>query len=214
MKGLKMSTDENQPDRRGPDRRGPGGDRRADAGLHDDISSLAGEIHELSSKFSAKEELAAKASELAKEAKRVARNNKILLILFGIVLLAVIVGLIFLVVFVNSTRELSTCQGRFNKAGELRTSVITKYTVKRDEAMEGLVEARGLPNDPAIIEARDAWLESNWMLAEARRLNPVVKYSDYCKPIWGVDPPKVPPAKVPDPALYPGPQNQAQSPVQ
>jgi hypothetical protein len=45
------------------------------------------------------------------------------------------------------------------------------------------------------------------MVEEANRLNPVLKFEKFCKPIKGVKAPKVPPAKKPDPSMYPGPQN-------
>lgn len=181
-----------------------------DPSLHDDIAQLAGEIHELSEKFSAKEELARKAKELAEKAARVTRNYRVLLILFGVILAVVVVAMVKLNALADVNREIITCQARFNKATELRSSVLTQYAKDQRAAMKELVEARGLPNDANIIAARDAWLEANWMVDEANRLNPVIKYEDYCKPVEGVDPPKVPPAKVPDRSSYPGSQLPAQ----
>lgn len=193
-----------------------------DPSLHDDIGNLTKEIRELSEKFSAKEVLAEKAAELAqvahnasivakntsKEAARITRNYRRLLKLVCVVLALVVISLVLLVRFAAANRELANCQAQFNKATELRSSVLTKYAKDQRAAMEKLVKARGLPNDENIIAARDSWLEANWLVDEANKLNPVIKYEDYCKNVPGVDPPKVPPAKVPDRSLYPGPQLQ------
>lgn len=181
-----------------------------DLTLHEDIAKLAGEIHDLSEKFSAKEVLATKAKELAEEAADITGKYRILVWVIAGLLLIVIAGLIWTGVVASANRELGSCQARFNKANELRSTVLTDYTMKQNDAMKDLVKARGLPNDEAIIAARDRWLEADWLLSEARRLNPVLKYEDFCKNVPGVDPPKVPPANLPDQSLYPGSQIPAQ----
>lgn len=161
-----------------------------DPSLHDDIVALGAEVRDLTDRFSAKEELAARV-------KRITRNDRIFTIAVAIV---VVIGLTGSGIAVALGYKVATCQGKFNKATELRSALLTDYTVTRDDAMKALVEARGLPNDPAIIEARDNWLTADAQLSEARSLNPVPKYEDYCGNIPGVPDPKVRPAKVPHPS--------------
>lgn len=160
-----------------------------DPSLHEDISKLTEEIRGLSGRFSAKEVLAQKASDLA-------HTSRNLFIALGVVVLVVVLigGAALWKVY-----DITSCQAQFNKATEERSDLLTVYTIRRDAAMEDLVRARGLPNDPDIIEARDNWLVANWLLKEARELNPVPQYVDYCSPIFGVGSPKVPPAKKPGP---------------
>lgn len=168
----------------------------ADPSLHDDIAELGEHIRDLTERFSAKEELAEKAADLAKTTKKIADRDRIFVIVVAVAL-AVTVALSGVAAVLGY--QVATCQSRFAKATELRTALLNEYVIARDEAMKGLVEARGLPNDAAIIVARDNWLEAHHLLSEARRLNPVPQYEDFCGNIPGVPDPKVPPAKVPKP---------------
>jgi hypothetical protein len=166
----------------------------AEPSLHDDITQLSEGIRDLTERFSAKEELAEKAATLATTTKKIADRDRIFIVVVAIAL-AVVVALSGAAAFYGY--QVATCQSRFSKATELRAALLTEYTVTRDEAMKGLVEARGLPNDPTIIAARNAWLTADAQLGEARELNPVPKYEHFCGNIPGVADPKVPPAVVP-----------------
>lgn len=115
----------------------------------------------------------------------------------------------------------SQCQSKFNLATQQRSALITKYSnaqraaaKKEHAAMTVLVAMRGEANSAETNEAKSVWLragreweKATWMVDEANRLNPVLQFNDFCKPIKGVTPPKVPPAKKPDLRMYPGPQN-------
>lgn len=188
-----------------------------DPKLHEDIALLSTEIHGLTERFSAKELLAEKAAELAEKtaeasalaaalaqtATTLSQETKKITEGFSTLVKRVsVVGVVFAVILglaIYKVYDLYTCQAEFNKATELRSSLLTEYTIERDAAMHTLVEVRGEPNDTTSDEAKHAWLIADWKLVKARELNPVPKYEDYCEPIPGVGPPKVPPAKTPGP---------------